>query len=662
MRKIITVIVAVAVLFSAVAFADDLSDLTDEELLGLHREVLDEMERRNLPDAPETDSELADITERVISFFAAWNRNDPDEMLKICDSGWKATVEDPRAALPGILAGMTPLDATIERVQEIAGEGPDGLPYCLVTVNSHLDRNDGKNADMYKIKFLVRKEENGLWYVNPTGLDSRETAEEESSAEKEPESDTEAAAADTVLYYQPDGGEYYHLDRNCLCVNPKYLPLQGSFLYSELNDEPYCALKRCEICGAPFRAENRSDSMSFRDAVDAAGEYAAVGGDIDYLSVAAEKDGLYYRTVTILDDLAKELYMAAGAADSSDAAFEAFNAYAWSLPVCYTEEITAKPKSREELEAQAGKTVGELLEEGYSFYGVGGGENLPTVVDLSYGMFIYEFEVDASFDYYLEHEGWDGLEDLKVKSGNLSASLSLAADLDWLADGTYQPQVVPNITAEEAAAADSVLPLEEYSRKAWPLIDESYSDLQQNPDVRYGQVYMVEGVVRQVLSQSPARAVLFAGEDGNSLPVIVECPEGRSFSLEKDKSFRIYADAAFPCYSLPVLTARYIFFSPSAGLEDEATAPEEESVKDTVDGNMKTYQEMADGTWMCDGYAYQYRLEIKGRMPNAAADSCFVYLSNLEEISFEQACMAAGLSSDLNDYFSPEEAVLVEMN
>ena len=94
----------------------------------------------------------------------------------------------------------------------------------------------------------------------------------------------------------------------------------------------------------------------------------------------------------------------------------------------------------------------------------------------------------------------------------------------------------------------------------------------------------------------------------------------------------------------------------------EATVPEENTVKKTVAGNMKTYQEMADGTWMCDGYSYQYRLEIKGRMPNAAVDSCIVYLSNIEEIPFEQAYMAAGLSSNLDDYFSPEKAILVEMN
>jgi len=85
------------------------------------------------------------------------------------------------------------------------------------------------------------------------------------------------------------------------------------------------------------------------------------------------------------------------------------------------------------------------------------------------------------------------------------------------------------------------------------------------------------------------------------------------------------------------------------------------SVKNTVEGNMKTYYEMNDGTWMCDDRSYQYRLEISGRMPNAAADTTFVYLSNMEEIPFERAYLAAGVSSNTEDYFQPEEAVLVEM-
>lgn len=80
----------------------------------------------------------------------------------------------------------------------------------------------------------------------------------------------------------------------------------------------------------------------------------------------------------------------------------------------------------------------------------------------------------------------------------------------------------------------------------------------------------------------------------------------------------------------------------------------------TIKNDLRTYYEMSDGTWECDGHTYKYRLEVSGRMHNAAVDSTFVYLSNVETITFEQACNAAGLSSNTDDYFAVEDAVLVD--
>lgn len=71
------------------------------------------------------------------------------------------------------------------------------------------------------------------------------------------------------------------------------------------------------------------------------------------------------------------------------------------------------------------------------------------------------------------------------------------------------------------------------------------------------------------------------------------------------------------------------------------------------------YYEMSDGTWRTDTHTYQYRLEITGRMNGAAKDSTFVFLSNIEDITFEQAWKASGLSSNMADYFEEEEAKLV---
>ena len=87
-------------------------------------------------------------------------------------------------------------------------------------------------------------------------------------------------------------------------------------------------------------------------------------------------------------------------------------------------------------------------------------------------------------------------------------------------------------------------------------------------------------------------------------------------------------------------------------------AKKEENKAD--EGRLKTYSELSNGTYSCDEHIYKYRFEISGRMPNAAKNSTFVYLSNLPEISFEQAWKASGLSSSLDDYFSEEDAIIVE--
>lgn len=307
--------------------------------------------------------------------------------------------------------------------------------------------------------------------------------------------------------------------------------------------------------GKPYRF------TSFSEAVDSAGKFVSVGGDIDYLATVMEKDETFLRMVTLLDDRARELYMAAIYGEDTDGeAIEAFNAYAWSLPVSYTEEITAKPKEQTELDALTGKTVGEIVKGGYVFYGSGGAINRPTLVDLSYGLFNYTFEADATFEEYQEYEGRDDLGSLKVKSGKFSGFSSIATNLDYLADGTYEPQVVPHITAEEAAAVQPVPPAEEYTAKAWPLTAETYADLLKNAETRYSQVYAVKGVVHQVLFHSPVTVIINTGDNGKTQPVIIECPEQNGISLEAGTRCRIYADVSSACYILPVLTARYIYF------------------------------------------------------------------------------------------------------
>ena len=64
-----------------------------------------------------------------------------------------------------------------------------------------------------------------------------------------------------------------------------------------------------------------------------------------------------------------------------------------------------------------------------------------------------------------------------------------------------------------------------------------------------------------------------------------------------------------------------------------------------------------EGTATC--YTYKYRMEVTGRLNNAVEDTTYVILSNIENITFEQAWKASGLSGDTADYFDPAEAVII---
>lgn len=73
----------------------------------------------------------------------------------------------------------------------------------------------------------------------------------------------------------------------------------------------------------------------------------------------------------------------------------------------------------------------------------------------------------------------------------------------------------------------------------------------------------------------------------------------------------------------------------------------------------KLHSKTPEGEWVCGEYTYKYRLEITGRMNQAAKDTTYIVLSNTEDITFEQTWKAIGFSSNMGDYFDPSDAVIV---
>ena len=93
-----------------------------------------------------------------------------------------------------------------------------------------------------------------------------------------------------------------------------------------------------------------------------------------------------------------------------------------------------------------------------------------------------------------------------------------------------------------------------------------------------------------------------------------------------------------------------------------AESPAEEIDSYFEEGEIFTYvkhYQLSDGSWMTDEYNYKYKFELKGRLNNAVKDSTYVVLSNRDDITFDMAWKASGLSSNSEDYWSPEESIIV---
>lgn len=102
--------------------------------------------------------------------------------------------------------------------------------------------------------------ENGSWYIDPDSLSSgilqvpsTPTPDPNATPVPTPEpTPTPTPGPKTKLYYNKDGGKYYHADPECHSVAKEFLPL-ASFTYGNLNKSPYTKLQPCPKCGAPSR-------------------------------------------------------------------------------------------------------------------------------------------------------------------------------------------------------------------------------------------------------------------------------------------------------------------------------------------------------------------------------------------------------------------------
>jgi len=201
---------------------------------------------------PDPYAEAGAAEQQLQSFFYFWHVNNDENMLALTAPSWRNSVSDPKEELFRIRMNRIPLDDAV--IVNIGGSEADSMRTAKVKVT--INKNNNREPERYSFNVIVLKED-GVWYIDPRSLESNEKAVETTPATNpmptQPVLNT--GAPDLVLYFNPDGGEKYHIDPNCDSVHTRWKPLQGQFLFSQLNTPPYDEFEQCSVCGAPLRVK-----------------------------------------------------------------------------------------------------------------------------------------------------------------------------------------------------------------------------------------------------------------------------------------------------------------------------------------------------------------------------------------------------------------------
>ena len=170
-----------------------------------------------------------------------------------------AQQQSPEATLYQMIRNGKPINYQIENAQ-----GSDGDTSRTITLKATIDYQNGITPTLCRLQVLMFRV-NDVWYVDPQSLGGTpidEAAENASASVSNPNLGSTIAPTATpiptgsadaqILYYNKDGGKYYHAVPNCSAVAERYWPLD-EFYYSDLNSQQFKNLIRCTTCNAPQR-------------------------------------------------------------------------------------------------------------------------------------------------------------------------------------------------------------------------------------------------------------------------------------------------------------------------------------------------------------------------------------------------------------------------
>ena len=208
-------------------------------------------------EAPTSAPSISAAQQQLEAFFYSWAENDIPAMLQLCAPAWVAQQQAPSERLWQLMSQRHPLQYQVENVQ-----GSEADTTRTITLKVSMAKEGHTEAELVRMQVLMFRVTD-VWYVDPQSLGGT-PIDEAAEAEKQqqqaqivgttiaPTATPNADANAQVLYYNSNGGKYYHSMPNCPAVDERYWPLD-KFYYSDLNTAKFKNLLRCTKCNAPER-------------------------------------------------------------------------------------------------------------------------------------------------------------------------------------------------------------------------------------------------------------------------------------------------------------------------------------------------------------------------------------------------------------------------
>ena len=186
---------------------------------------------------------------RLEQFMAAWVNVEYKTMVELSAPSWVSQQKDPVQAMFQVRTNRTPIDYQFLNIS-----GSDADSTRTIDMQATISKNNGNPPEKYLIQVLMIRV-NDVWYVDPTSLRSDQRIQDTSVTPVPEVTVAPLVTSDPslTLYYNPDGGAFYHVNANCPRIHADYLPLTASFTYSQVNDEAFSRLEPCGTCHAPSR-------------------------------------------------------------------------------------------------------------------------------------------------------------------------------------------------------------------------------------------------------------------------------------------------------------------------------------------------------------------------------------------------------------------------